>query len=462
MRKVLSLLLCVAMVCSLMVFTVSADYDFAADLADVTIAAGGSGIVEINLTDNTGIAAFKIKVTDTDGLAVTDKTGTDPGVSFNFTNGSTLGNLTVNPSGVGFWSGSVNYEDTYMGDMIISIPAGTPAGDYTFTVELSGLADETGADANYDPEASFTVTVIDPEITEVNVMIDSGVNIGVFTNATIPLVALNTANNEYARFEAAAYEPTDDGYVCYINVNPWDMDKDYIIDFASNFTFVNDALNTEAITTAQRNSAIGILSYAEKVMGTDGDELDQLLADLLEFGRQAQIYNFGNDPTYDLPEGLTATELVGGADFAADCVENYHAERNAEQNATAKTKFKFASAKITFGSRFVVTFQVTRPSGSTAWNKAKVQVDDVWNSLEDDQTFTYAFSPAEYEGVEFYLWTNGTTKGSKNANLGWINTYGPVNYAAYIADSTDENAAALLNVLEAYCNYGASVAAYKG
>ena len=462
MKKILSLLLCVALLCSMVVVAAHADAAPAADFANAVGVANGTVKINMNIANNTlGVGAFRFTITDDDGLGATFE-GAD-------NEDDTLGLTANDAQGIYFWSGAVNNYNTTFGTLTITIPENAEVGEYTFTV----VADQGGYFNSLNKATklaiegtTFTVTVTDKVIDGMNVAIDAGTAIGVHVQTTDPdttsITAVDLVANEFITIADYEEDAENGGYFYYLNVNPWDMDKVFTVDFTDSFAIddketgdaADDTLDTEAIPTTAKT--VSIVDYCEKVKGTS-DELDQLIADMLEFGRQSQAYQ-NMTVTIAIPEGLAATEATwenGDGDpvsFGDFCSENFPEDLTGK-NATAKKKFKFDSAEIKFGSKFVVTFTFANNGTTTASNLARLKVNGETYSL-DDWNFTYAFSPAEYAGVEFDLYAAANTSAT---NFAWINNYGPAYYAAYLNDNGISNA---MDLLEAFYNYGVAVEAY--
>lgn len=461
MRKVLSLLLCVALLCSMVVISVQADDAPTASFDNAVGVPGGSVTVGMRVVNNPGLAAVRFTITNDLGVVL----GTDMNPTDNEDDG--LG-MTVGTSI--FWSGAANFTDP-LGTLTIDIPEDAEPGVYTFTVvadQGARVSEATGKPVKVELEdTTFTVTVTDKVITGVNVAIDAGLAIGIHVATDDPdhtsITAVDVAGEQFTTVEDYKEDEENGGYIYYLKVNPWDMDKEFTVDFTDNFTIdeVTDELALGAIPATART--IGILSYCNAVKGTS-EELDQLIADLIEFGRQAQIFQNGAT-TLAIPEGLAATEAAwenGDGDpcsFGDFCSENFPEDQTGK-NATAKKKFKFVDATIEFGSQFVVTLSVGPNGTATAIANARIKVGGDTFSFEgtgtNTGTYTYSFSPAEYAGVEFDLYASGTTNAT---NFAWINNYGPAHYAAYLNDNF-EDAGDILAILEAFYNYGVSVEAY--
>ena len=458
MRKVLSLLLCVALLCSMVVISVQADDLPTASFDNAVGVPGGSVTVGMRVVNNPGLAAVRFTITNDLGVVL----GTDMNPTDNEDDG--LG-MTVGPSI--FWSGAANFTDP-LGTLTIDIPEDAEPGVYTFTVvadQGARVSEATGKPVKVELEdTTFTVTVTDKVITGVNVAIDAGLAIGIHVSTTdadnTSITAVDVAGEQFMTVEDYKEDEENGGYIYYLKVNPWDMDKEFTVDLTDNFSIDEgtDELNLNAIPETART--ISILSYCNAVKGTS-DELDQLIADLLAFGQQAQIFNGAAEASYALPEGLAATEAAwenGDGDpcsFGDFCSENYPEDQTGK-NANAKKKFVFDYATIEFGSQFVATFTFANGATSTASNLARVKVNGETYSL-DGWDFTYSFNPAEYAGVEFDLYAAAQISAT---NFAWINNYGPAHYAAYLNDNYGEEAADILAVLEAFYLYGASVEAY--
>ena len=458
MRKVLSLLLCVALLCSMVVISVQADDLPTASFDNAVGVPGGSVTVGMRVVNNPGLAAVRFTITNDLGVVL----GTDMNPTDNEDDG--LG-MTVGTSI--FWSGAANFTDP-LGTLTIDIPEDAEPGVYTFTVvadQGARVSEATGKPVKVELEdTTFTVTVTDKVITGVNVAIDAGLAIGIHVSTTdadnTSITAVDVAGEKFTTVEDYKEDEENGGYIYYLKVNPWDMDKEFTVDLTDNFSIDEgtDELNLNAIPETART--ISILSYCNAVKGTS-DELDQLIADLLAFGQQAQIFNGAEKVSYDLPEGLAATEAAwenGDGDpcsFGDFCSENYPEDQTGK-NANAKKKFVFDYATIEFGSQFVATFTFANGATSTASNLARVKVNGETYSL-DGWNFTYSFNPAEYAGVEFDLYAAAQISAT---NFAWINNYGPAHYAAYLNDNYGEEAADILAVLEAFYLYGASVEAY--
>ena len=127
-------------------------------------------------------------------------------------------------------------------------------------------------------------------------------------------------------------------------------------------------------------------------------------------------------------------------------------------NNTAAKKFKFDSAKIEFGSKFVVTFTTANNGTATANTSARMVVEGETYSL-DGWNFTYALTPTQYAGIDFVLYATSTIN---NTNKAWTNNYGPAYYAAYLFNNGEEGSDKILALLEAYYLYGVSAEAYVG
>lgn len=459
MRKVLSLLLCVALLCSMVVISVQADGGAALSVANAVAIPGSTVVLDININDNPGLTAVKLRVTDVDGLGATYEGATT----------ITTSKWAFTPNdekGVYVWYGPTAITTVNFGTLAITIPDEAEAGVYHFTL-ASGTGDDQAVNGAIPVDiatAEFTITVTDKAITGVNVAIDAGLAIGIHVATDDPdhtsITAVDVAGEQFMTVEDYKEDEENGGYIYYLKVNPWDMDKEFTVDFTDNFSIDEgtDELNLNAIPATART--IGILSYCNAVKGTS-EELDQLIADLLAFGQQAQIFNGAAEASYALPEGLAATEAAwenGDGDpcsFGDFCSENYPEDQTGK-NANAKKKFVFDYATIEFGSQFVATFTFANGATSTASNLARVKVNGETYSL-DGWDFTYSFNPAEYAGVEFDLYAAAQISAT---NFAWINNYGPAHYAAYLNDNYGEEAADILAVLEAFYLYGASVEAY--
>ena len=474
MKKILSLLLCVALLCSMVVVAAHADDVPTAQFANAVGVANGTVKINMNIANNTlGVGAFRFTITDDNGLGATFE-GVD-------NEDDTLGLTANDAQGIYFWSGAVNNYNTTFGTLTITIPEDAEVGDYTFTVvaDQGGYFNSLNKATKLTIEGTtFTVTVTDKVIDGMNVAIDAGTAIGVHVQTTNPDNTSITAlyNNEENPEEKpefitiADYEADEEngGYFYYLNVNPWDMDKVFTVDFTENFAIndkdtedaADDTLDTEAIPGTAKT--VSIVDYCEKVKGTS-DELDQLIADMLEFGRQAQAYQ-NMTVTITIPEGLAATEGAwenGDGDpvsFGDYCSENFPEDLTGK-NATAKKKFEFDKAEIEFGSKFKATFIFKNGATATAFNLARVKVNgETYSLTQNEETkdweFTYAFSPAEYAGVEFDLYAAASTTAT---NFAWINNYGPSHFAAYLNDNGVTEA---MDLLEAFYNYGVSVETY--
>lgn len=462
MRKVLSLLLCVALLCSMVVISVQADGGAALSVANAVAIPGSTVVLDININDNPGVTAVKLRVTDVDGLGATYAGATaitTPNWGFQ----------ANDAKGVYVFAGPTAITTVNFGTLAITIPDEAEAGVYHFTL-ASGTGDDqavNGATPVDIATAEFTITVSDKVITGVNVAIDAGLAIGIHVSTTdadnTSITAVDVAGEQFMTVEDYKEDEENGGYIYYLKVNPWDMDKEFTVDLTDNFSIDEgtDELNLNAIPETART--ISILSYCNAVKGTS-DELDQLIADLIEFGRQAQIFQNGAT-TLAIPEGLAATEAAwenGDGDpcsFGDFCSENFPEDQTGKNN-TAKKKFKFVDATIEFGSQFVVTLSVGPNGTATAISNARIKVGGDTFSFEgtgtNTGTYTYSFSPAEYAGVEFDLYASGTTNAT---NFAWINNYGPAHYAAYLNDNF-EDAGDILAILEAFYNYGVSVEAY--
>ena len=459
MRKVLSLLLCVALLCSMVVISVQADGGAALSVANAVAIPGSTVVLDININDNPGLTAVKLRVTDVDGLGATYEGATT----------ITTSKWAFTPNdekGVYVWYGPTAITTVNFGTLAITIPDDAEAGVYHFTL-ASGTGDDqavNGATPVDIATAEFTITVTDKAITGVNVAIDAGLAIGIHVSTTdadnTSITAVDVAGEQFMTVENYVEDEENGGYIYYLKVNPWDMDKEFTVDLTDNFSIDEDTdeLNLNAIPETART--ISILSYCNAVKGTS-DELDQLIADLLAFGQQAQIFNGAAEASYALPEGLAATEAAwenGDGDpcsFGDYCSENFPEDQTGK-NANAKKKFVFDYATIEFGSQFVATFTFANGATATASNLARVKVNGETYSL-DGWNFTYSFNPAEYAGVEFDLYAAAQISAT---NFAWINNYGPAHYAAYLNDNYGEEAADILAVLEAFYNYGVSVETY--
>lgn len=481
MRKVLSLLLCVAMLCSLVVITAQADGAPAADFADAVAVPGGSVTINMNVANNPGLAAIKFVVSDDDALGVTFA-----GADYE---DDTMGLTATDSKGTYFWSGAFNSYNATIGTLTITIPEDAELGTYNFTVTASQGGNESLQKVTVGND-TFTVTVTDKVITGVNVAIDAGLAIGVHVQAAdidgVSITAVNVAGKEYTTVEDYEEDEENGGYIFYLNVNPWAMDAEFVVDFTDNFAYgeekempaVVDTKDTEdeeddevlkeaymyyeldLVNLPATAKTTGILSYCEALLaGEPSDELIQLIADLLAYGQEAQ--RFKAVAVMALPAGLTPTvgEWLDGdenpTDFGTYCSENFP-ETIAKGNNTASQKFKFVDATIEFGAKFVVTFSFANNGKTTASTSARVVLDGETYSL-DGWNFTYAFSPAQYAGLDVVLYATSTIS---NTNKAYTNTYGPAFYAAYAYDNgADEG---LMDVLEAFYNYGVSVEAYVG
>lgn len=457
MKKFVSLLLCVALLCSMVVVVAHADGTPTAKFADVTTVPGGTVTVNMGLENNPGLVGLRFTISDDDSL----------GATFEGTNASSILNLTSNnDNGTYLWDGIATNENAEVfGTLAITIPSEAEAGTYTFTVVADQGAHCVAPGNNQKVTlagTSFTVTVTDKVIDGVNVAIDAGTAIGVHVQTSDPDNTSITvvSGDKFITIEDYVEGGENGGYFYYLNVNPWDMDKEFTVDFTGNFEIdeKTDELNLGAIPATAKT--VSILGYCEKVKGTSV-ELDQLIADLLAFGQQAQIYNGAAEASYALPEGLTATEAAwedgegNPTDFGTYCSENFP-EALTGKNATAKKKFEFDYATIEFGSKFVATFTFKNGATATASNLARVKVNGETYSL-DGWNFVYSFNPAEYGGVEFDLYAAASTT---STNFAWINNYGPAHFAAYLNDTYGEDAADILAILEAFYLYGTSVEAY--
>ena len=460
MKKIISLLLCVALLCSMVVVVAHADDEPQGpqvQVANAVAIPGASVTLDLNIANNPGLAAVRLTVTDIDALGATFVGADNVDDALGFT--------ANDAQGIYFWSGSADVSTPKMGTLTIEIPEEAEAGEYTFSVVADGAV--TANKVFFDiAAASFVVTITDKAIDGMNVAIDAGTAIGVHVQTSDPdntsITAVDVAGLEFITVTDYVEDEENGGYFYYLNVNPWDMDKVFTFDFTENFTIndkdteddADDTLDTEAIPATAKT--ISVVEYCAKVKGTS-DELDQLIADLLEFGRQAQAYK-EMPVTITIPEGLEATEgaWVDGDEnpcsFGDYCSANFPEDLTGK-NATAKKKFKFDYATIEFGSKFVVTFTFANNGTETGNGNARVKVNGETYSL-DGWDFTYAFSPAEYGGVEFDLYASGTTNAT---NFAWINNYGPGHYAAYLNDNGET---AALDLLEAFYNYGVSVEAY--
>lgn len=454
MRKILSLLLCVAMLCSLVVITAQADGAATMQVANVTAVSNSAVTVDLNVVNNPGIASLKLTIVDTNGLGATFA-GAD-------NSSDSLALTTNDAAGVYSWIGPTNKVDALMGTLTITIPEGAENGDYVFTVTTGTgnfqAVNASGVKQNI-ASTTFTITVTDKAITGVNVAIDAGLAIGVHVQAaTIEGVSITAVDVENKLFQTVEdYEEDEDGgYVFYLNVNPWAMDKEFYVDFTDNFVIDGDQLDMASIGGTAKPT--GILRYCNAVLAGASDELKQLIADLLAYGQAAQTYQ--GVTVMDLPAGLTPTvgEWLDGeensCDFGTFCSENYPMDIGGH-TAAAKAKAKFSSATIEIGALFKATFTI----GGTAPSAARVKTDAETVQVNSSNQYTYAFSAMEYAGIQFKLYATGTIN---NTNYAWDMNYGPAYYAAYVADSGEEGSAEILTVLEAFYLYGASVEAYVG
>ena len=460
MRKVLSMLLCVALLCSMVVISVQADGGAALSVANAVAIPGSTVVLDININDNPGLTAVKLRVTDVDGLGATYEGATT----------ITTSKWAFTPNdegGVYVWYGPTAITTVNFGTLAITIPDEAEAGVYHFTL-ASGTGDDQAVNGAIPVDiatAEFTITVAEKVITGVNVAIDSGLAIGVHVQAAdiegVSITALDLAGKEFKTIEDYEEDEEAGDYVFYVNVNPWAMDVDFTIDFTDNFVIDGEGddavLDTEQLPETAKT--IGILSYCEALLaGGPSNKLKQLIADMLAFGQEAQAYQ--GVTVMALPEGLTPTvgEWLDGeenpTDFGTFCSENFPEDLTAK-NSTSKKKFKFDQAEIKFGSKFVVVFTMANNGTETANSLARLKVDGTTYTL-DGWDFTYAFTPAQYAGVEFDLYATSTTA----TNFCWINNYGPAHYAAYLNENGGTEA--MLALLEAYYLYGVSAEAYVG
>ena len=465
------------MLCSLVVFTAQADGGVQIAVDNVTALVGASVTIDLGLTGNTGMAGWKITIADTDNLGVFSEESVDAEtLTFDNKTGLSIqdGNLK---NGILVWFGSSNFTGNSMGALTFQIPDNAEPGVYHFTI-TPGSGDQVAKTADKVAVnligADFTVTVVDKVIDGMNVAIDAGTAIGVHVQTSDPdntsITAVNVAGAEFATVDDYVADEENGGYYYYLNVSPWAMDIDFVVDFTEKFVIDGDNLDLTKLPATAKTT--GILSYCNALSADEdtSDELKQLIADLLAFGQKAQIYNGAEKASFDLPEGLTATEAAwenGDGDpcsFGDFCSENFP-EDITKKNSTAMKKFEFDYATIEFGSKFVVTFTFKNGATATDFALARVKANGETYSLEKVDisptasiyNLTYAFNPAEYGGVEFDLYAAASTTAT---NFAWINNYGPAHFAAYLNDNYGEDAANILAILEAFYLYGASVEAY--
>ena len=162
-----------------------------------------------------------------------------------------------------------------------------------------------------------------------------------------------------------------------------------------------------------------------------------------------------------MPEGLKATESVwldsegNPCDFGAFCAEHFPTDLKV-QNVSASQKLEFEKGIILFGSKMMVSFVFVCENDSI-FDRARIKVDKSICPISSG-SFEYAFSPMQYKGVPFYLYSTATTT---KANLGWINYYGPFHYVAYMyKEKKEEMADNLSYLLEAFYHYSVSLEAY--
>ena len=459
MRKVLSLLLCVAMLCSLVVITAQADAEApAASFASVAAIPGGTVTIDMKVLNNPGIATLKFVITETtegEKLAPTFA-GADNGAD-------SLGLTANDPAATYWWSGAYDVTTETVGTLTITIPSSAKTGTYTFAVAASQAVNTSNQDIAI-ADTTFTITVADKAITGVNLAINAGIAVGVhvlFANsedyATTSITAVNVDGKEYTTVANCEEGDIDNEYVYYVNVTPWTVGVDFLVDFTDNFVFEDDKLDLEQLPATAKET--GVLSYCEAILATSPtNKLKKVLADLLEYCRQVQIYK-GETPL-TMPTGLKATAI--NYETLTGYCEDEEVPASSLTAGKKASEASFDNVVLTFGAGVVATFNIDTDIDS---DNLRMRVAGTKVYELDNKSFSYTYSPSECpldidSFVKFELYTSPTS--TKAADRAYTNQYSLLNYVAYLIENEKvDDAEDVLTVLAAYYNYAASVAAYN-